>query len=55
MPQNEYNGVLYFLPIQYSHNSSLKIAYSEEYDNHFNVLVLGYLLTDEQNCFEFNF
>lgn len=35
-----------------THNSSLKIAYSEEYDNHFNVLVLGYLLTDEQNCFE---
>lgn len=33
MPQNEYNGILYFLPIQYSHNSSLKIAYSEEYDN----------------------
>lgn len=33
MPQDEYNWLLYFHPIKSSCNSSLNIAYSEEYDN----------------------
>lgn len=35
------NTKLYFHLTEYSQNSFLKLAYFEEYDNHFNVPVLG--------------
>lgn len=37
MPQSEYNWLLHFHPLKSSYNSSLNIAYSEEYDNHLDV------------------
>lgn len=54
LPQNEHNWTLFFHPIKYSHNSSLKIAPFEGYNDDFKIWILGYLLINLQHYLKLN-